>query len=286
MRRFLLAAVMCGMTAGAQAADLSDLPILRGGLTEGMGARVNWSGVYVGGQVTRGAADMDFTNSGQDLLAKLLNNIDVEAQFNISKWPVGERAHASGTGYGGFAGYNFQWTDAVIGVELNYTHGTLFGSSKGGQARTFQFPTDYVTTATVSSSSSMRLTDYGSLRVRGGYAVGSWLPYAFVGVALGQADINRRAEATISSINMSARQYRQSPATRAAASLPTMRTAICSPDSPPVWLQLDVVCGPVHAGRIRISPLHLDGRYQREHRPPRARLQVLIQGYAQDKRHA
>ncbi len=89
MRKFLLAAVMCGMTAGAQAADLSDLPILRGGLTEGMGARVNWSGVYVGGQVTRGAADMDFTNSGQDLLAKLLNNIDLEAQFNISKWPVG-----------------------------------------------------------------------------------------------------------------------------------------------------------------------------------------------------
>jgi len=197
MRRFLLAAVMCGMTAGAQAADLSDLPILRGGLTEGTGGRVNWSGVYVGGQVTRGAADMDFTNSGQDLLAKLLNNIDVEAQFNISKWPVGERAHASGSGYGGFAGYNFQWTDAVIGVELNYTHGTLFGSSKGAQARTFQFPTDYVTTAAISSSSSMRLTDYGSLRVRGGYAVGSWLPYAFVGIALGQADINRRADAAI-----------------------------------------------------------------------------------------
>ena len=54
MRRFLLAAVMCGMTAGAQAADLSDLPILRGGLTEGTGGRVNWSGVYVGGQVVVG----------------------------------------------------------------------------------------------------------------------------------------------------------------------------------------------------------------------------------------
>ena len=43
----------------------------------------------------------------------------------------------------------------------------------------------------------MRLTDYGSLRVRGGYAVGSFLPYAFVGVAMGQADINRRADATL-----------------------------------------------------------------------------------------
>ena len=156
MRRFLLAAVMCGMTAGAQAADLSDLPILRGGLTEGMGGRVNWSGVYVGGHVSRGGADMDFTNASQDLLAKLLNNIDVETQFDISKWPVGERAHSSGTGYGGFVGYNLQWTDALLGVELNYTHGTLFGTSKGSQSRSFQFPTDYITTAAISSASSRR----------------------------------------------------------------------------------------------------------------------------------
>jgi outer membrane immunogenic protein len=195
MRRFLAAAVMCGMTAGAHAADLSDLPILRGGFTEGLSnTRVNWSGVYVGGSVSRGGADMDFANSGQDLLAKLLNNVDVETQFNISKWPLGERSHMAGTGFGGFAGYNFQWSEAVVGVELNYTHGALFGKSFGSQGRSFQFPTDYVTTAIVSSSSSMRLTDFGSLRVRGGYAVGSFLPYAFAGVAIGQADINRRAD--------------------------------------------------------------------------------------------
>ena len=93
MRRFLLAMVMCGMTAGAQAADLADLPILRGGFTEGLTrTSVNWSGVYIGGHVSHGGADMDFANSGQDLLAKLLNNVDVETQFNISKWPVGETA--------------------------------------------------------------------------------------------------------------------------------------------------------------------------------------------------
>jgi len=197
MRRFLVAVVMCGMTAGAHAADLSDLPILRGGFTDAVATRVNWSGVYVGGQVTHGGADMDFSNSGQDLLAKLLNNIDVETQFNISKWPVGERTHSSSSGYGGFAGYNFQWSDALIGVELNYTHGKMFGSSKGSQSRSFQFPTDYITTVNISSSSSMNLTDFGSLRVRGGYAIGSVLPYGFVGVAMGQADINRRADASL-----------------------------------------------------------------------------------------
>jgi outer membrane immunogenic protein len=195
MRQFLLAAVMCGMTAGAHAADLSDLPVLRGGFTDGLtSTRVNWAGVYIGGQVAHGGADMDFKNAGQDLLAKLLNNVDVEAQFNLSKWPLGERSHMSGNGYGGFVGYNFQWTDALIGIELNYTHGALFGHSFGSQSRSFQFPTDYVTSATASSSSSMRPTDYGSLRVRGGYALGSFLPYGFVGVAMGQADILRRAD--------------------------------------------------------------------------------------------
>jgi hypothetical protein len=48
--------------------------VARVALTEGTGGRVNWSGVYVGGTVSRGAADMDFTNSTKDLLTKLVNN--------------------------------------------------------------------------------------------------------------------------------------------------------------------------------------------------------------------
>ena len=193
MRRFMLAAVMCvTAVSGSRAADLADLPILRGpvGLSS---SSTNWAGVYFGGQAAYGVADMDFTNSGQDLLAKLLNNVDLEQQFNISKWPLLGKSHASGTGYGGFAGYNFQWTDAIIGIELNYTHGNLFGSNSGSQARSFFFPTDYLSVAAASSSASMKITDYGSLRVRAGWAYGSILPYAFGGVALGQADINREA---------------------------------------------------------------------------------------------
>jgi opacity protein-like surface antigen len=198
MRRFLLAVMMCGVAAGAEAADLSDLPILRGGLTDGLSrSSVNWSGVYVGGQVTHGAADMDFTNSGQDLLAKLLNNLDLESQFNISKWPALGKAHMQNSGFGGFAGYNFQWSEAIIGLELNYTHGNFFGTSTGNQARSFQYPTDYVSTAAISSTASMKISDYGSLRVRGAYAIDRFLPYGFVGVAMGQANISRRSDAAI-----------------------------------------------------------------------------------------
>src|SRR3954465_5087014 len=84
-RRGLLAAMIVGTATAAQAADMPDF--LRGSFTAPV-TRTNWQGVYIGGQAGYGAADMDFTNSGQDLLAKLLNNVDVEHEFNISKWPL------------------------------------------------------------------------------------------------------------------------------------------------------------------------------------------------------
>jgi outer membrane immunogenic protein len=190
MRRFLLVAAMVATATATQAADMPDF--LRGSFTAPV-ARTNWQGFYIGGQASYGAADMDFTNSGQDLLKKLLNNIDVENQFNISSWPLQEKTSTQNSGFGGFLGYNAQWTDVVVGVELNYIHGKFFNSSTGSQGRSFFFPTDYLTTATITSSSSMNVRDYGSLRVRGGYALGCFLPYLFGGVALGQADINRVA---------------------------------------------------------------------------------------------
>ena len=173
---------------------MPDLPILRGGFTEGLGSNVNWGGAYIGGHASHGAADMDFTNSGQDLLAKLLNNVDLEGQFNISKWPLMGKSHMQNSGFGGFIGYNYQFTETVIGIELNYTHGNFYGANSGSQARVFQFPTNYVTSATASSSASMKITDFGSLRARAGYNLGSFLPYGFVGFGMGQANINRRAD--------------------------------------------------------------------------------------------
>jgi opacity protein-like surface antigen len=194
MRRFLLVAAIVGTATAAQAADMPDF--LRGSFTAPV-ARTNWQGFYVGGQAGYGAADMDFTNSGQDLLAKLLNNVDIEQQFNVSQWPLLQKNSTQNSAFGGFFGYNAQWTDAVVGVELNYLHGKFSTSSAGSQGRTFFFPQDYMTTAIASSSSSMTVTDFGSLRVRGGYALGCFLPYLFGGVALGQANINRSANTTL-----------------------------------------------------------------------------------------
>src|SRR5260370_24757863 len=127
MRRLLLAAMMCGAVTAAHAADLSDLPILRGSYTEGLSSsKVNWQGFYVGGQAGRSVSDMNFTNSGQDLLAKLLNNVDLESQFNISKWPLLGTSHAQTNGYGGFFGFNLPGSAVLGGPALKYNPRNLF----------------------------------------------------------------------------------------------------------------------------------------------------------------
>ena len=50
------------------------------------------------------------------------------------------KSHMQSSGYGGFIGYNFQWSEAIIGVELNYTHGNFFGANSGCQSRVVPVP--------------------------------------------------------------------------------------------------------------------------------------------------
>ena len=51
MRGLLLAAAMLGTVSAAHAADMPDLPILRGSFTDGLSkSGVNWQGSYIGVQ--------------------------------------------------------------------------------------------------------------------------------------------------------------------------------------------------------------------------------------------
>ena len=64
------------------------------------------------------SADADFCQvnvaaDGADLLATLL----LEADDHLSQWQVlGKRQHDA-AGFGGFAGYNSQWQNLILGVE-------------------------------------------------------------------------------------------------------------------------------------------------------------------------
>ena len=194
MRRFLLSVLMCAAASGAQAADLPDFPVLRGGFTDGFtGPRVNWQGVYVGGQGGFGTSDMNFTGATSSVVAHLLADTAIENSGQVSSWPVGGRESVHGNGIGGFVGYNSQWDDVVLSVELNYMHGKFGGTQSDSLSRFFTDSNGTVDSVTNQSIASMQISDMGTLRGRAGYALGVFLPYAFGGVALGQANIIRAA---------------------------------------------------------------------------------------------
>jgi opacity protein-like surface antigen len=195
MRRILLAAVMLGAAAGAQAADVPDLPILRGAFTGGpAAATVDWQGYYIGGQWGYGSSDENFgrSPSPNPLLLGLL------AERGISGWPtlnLGKVSHRS-SGGGAFAGYNSQWEDVVVGVEASYLHGG-FGGSDSNSFNRFQALADGNNHDITSISRAfIDINDMLTLRIRGAYQCAFFLPYLFGGVALGNADIGRSATLT------------------------------------------------------------------------------------------
>jgi opacity protein-like surface antigen len=192
MRRFVLAVMMFGAACGAHAADMPDFPALRGGFTDGLNtARVNWQGFYVGGQASYGSITSDRNSSTY--------NTALESTFippaGVSyRWAALGQAHATGAGYGGFAGYNWQWEDVVIGLEGNYLH-TGLSAVTSGTGFTYAGTPLAVQTATFSRA-RVNLTDFGSARLRAGYMMGCFLPYAFVGTGFGNQTIESTIAAT------------------------------------------------------------------------------------------
>jgi outer membrane immunogenic protein len=195
MRRLLVAAMMFGTVVGAQAADMPDF--LRGSLLpSGPSPTVNWQGFYVGGQGAIGESDLNFTGSTQSVAAKLLVDTAMEQAASVSSWPVMGKISVRGTGIGGFAGYNSQWDSIVLSLEFSYLHGNFGGTQSDSIGRSFNDSLGNLDDVTYQASASMAISDMGTFRARAGYAIGSFLPYAFGGVALGEADIVRTVSIT------------------------------------------------------------------------------------------
>ena len=197
MRGLLLAAVMLGTVSAAHAADMPDLPILRGGFTDGLNtSRPNWQGSYFGAQVGYGSSDENFNGSTKNMMAALLADTLIESSMGVSQWNLGlGKASQRTTGYGAFVGYNGQWEDVVMGLEVSWLHGKFGGSASASERRVS--PTALSDgnfhDVTATSTSSISISDIGTFRGRAAYAWGCFLPYMFAGLALGNADIVRTA---------------------------------------------------------------------------------------------
>jgi outer membrane immunogenic protein len=192
MRSFFVAVVMCGAVSAAQAADL---PVLRGSFTDGpiIPRTANWEGFYIGGQAGYGSSDENFSGANTNMLNALLDH-NVIQQMQVAQWNLGLGGQsARSSAYGGFAGYNWQWEDTVIGVEASYMHGSFGGMSSAskelvsGNALSDSFFHDVA----VRSSSAISISDMATFRGRAAYSWSCFLPYLFAGVALGNADITR-----------------------------------------------------------------------------------------------
>lgn len=190
MRRFLLAAAMFGTMSCAQAADMPDY--LRGSVVPT--PTVNWRGFYVGGQAGYGSSDENFNGSTANMTQALLANTLIEAQMQVSQWNLGlGKDSARAPGYGAFAGYNWQWDDVVLGLEGSYLHGQFGGTATGSEARTSPaaLSDDMFHSVSATSSASIAISDMATFRGRAAYSFGCFLPYAFGGFALGNANITR-----------------------------------------------------------------------------------------------
>ena len=102
---------------------------------------------------------------------------------------------AVAAGGGAFLGYNTQWQDLIVGVEATYTHTNLNTTASSTPIARF-FP-DVNTGVGVSAAGNLNLTDYGTARGRAGYVIGNFLPYGFIGMAVGRASYSVNTAALV-----------------------------------------------------------------------------------------
>lgn len=130
-----LAATTLGCLSTAQAADL-DYDYLRGPEYEPVTTQIiDWSGAYVGGHGGYGSSAFGFKNVFQPIVANELRATVVETEMNASTLLTTRDVRKGGVGYGGFAGYNFQFDEAVVGVEFDYTRFDVAGLSSDAIGR-------------------------------------------------------------------------------------------------------------------------------------------------------
>jgi outer membrane immunogenic protein len=196
MRSFAVVVVgIIGLGSCAQAADLPGFPALRGGFVDGLTtSTVNWEGFYLGGQGGYGSSDENFRGSTRTTAAEAVANTLIESALRISEQDPGlGKISTRSSGYGAFAGYNWQWDDVVLGMEVSYLHGKFGGTTSASQERVSAsaLADNLFHDTKVTSSASMSISDLATFRGRAAYAWGSFLPYMFGGLALGNADIIR-----------------------------------------------------------------------------------------------
>lgn len=199
MRRLWLVVAVLGSVSAAHAADMPDLPVLRGGFTDGLSKTSrNWDGAYVG---VHGGYTTDATDFSQSVVG-LTNFIfrDSVLQQPTASWSLMNKTNTQSTNLGAFVGRNWQWYDAILGLEGTYSHfNNLYTQTSGSNQLDIINPagdihpdnvTDHWNVKLVGTAAA-QVKDMIALRGRVGWDGGDFMPYVFAGAAVGRMDVSR-----------------------------------------------------------------------------------------------
>jgi opacity protein-like surface antigen len=188
---------MCVLVASAlsQPAIAADMPSFLRGSTTFDTPPVRWDGLYGGVQAGYTTAGADFANATRSLIQFILRESTIENEQPVSDWQVLGKGDTNASHWGGFIGYQQQWDEVVFGVEANYNKTNFTLQQADAMRRTF-VTSDGGNDVQVNGSAMVRMLDYGTFRVRAGWALGNFLPYATAGLVVGRADVTRSVTIT------------------------------------------------------------------------------------------
>jgi opacity protein-like surface antigen len=198
-RLFLCAGfAVLGLLLAARSAAAADFDFLRGSLSSPFNSATynRWGGVNFG--VTFGLTNMDtdFGNSTSNEIAYILRNTEVEDQYSPSSWTTLPSNTTNGRQYGAFVGYSWQWDQLVAGIDASYNRISTLSTAASDiiERQVVTSPDNVNNSLTITTSSSLQMIDYATLRARAGYAMGQFLPYAVLGAAAGRFNYTSTAK--------------------------------------------------------------------------------------------
>jgi len=150
-------------------ADWLGTEFLRGAL-EGY---TSWDGFNAGAHFGSSSMTANFGNAASDEVAYILRNTTLETEIAPSNWTTLGSSTTNSVLYGGFIGYNWQWNQAVIGLDLGYSRFSSLATDASDSIERIVTTSDNVShDVTITAQSSAKLVDYAALRGRFGYAFG------------------------------------------------------------------------------------------------------------------
>jgi outer membrane immunogenic protein len=196
-RLMICAPLAAASAVPAAAADWLDNSFLRGSFSVFDARPARWDGLSLGATVGYSNLSADFGNAASSEIAYILRNSTLEAEFQPSSWTTLPKNVTDSLQWGAFLGYNWQMEQLVFGADVAYNRPSDLNSQATDTLERLVSTSDLVNhDVTLQGTASLKLVDYATVRGRAGYAVGQFLPYAMLGVAVGRFNYSTSATVT------------------------------------------------------------------------------------------